>query len=189
MGWTFTRKEKNETVLQFFENSFNYTREDGSYGKILKCKVVGMKTAYMAYEIKQADPAAVKIVALVCLLEYRPKDYWYNFGYKDMDETVGPCESNCPEDILKMLTPTDYEYAIEWRKRCYENLAKKKAVPKLKDGMKITVDPPIYYGSGYGYVSEFMIYDAKRMTASSKGYGLYKLSRKVLSSRTVTVIN
>lgn len=41
-----------------------------------------------------------------------------NFFYKNMDETVGPCQYDCPESILKLLSPTDNEYAKEWRNKC-----------------------------------------------------------------------
>ena len=45
---------------------------------------------------------------------------YFNFGYKEMDETMMPYYFKCPKGILKLLTPTDNEYANEWRKRCYE---------------------------------------------------------------------
>ncbi len=48
------------------------------------------------------------------------------FGYKDMDETEGPGEDNCPESILTLLTPTDNEFAKAWRKRCWEHVEEKK---------------------------------------------------------------
>lgn len=40
---------------------------------------------------------------------------------KNLNEEMGPYESNCPKKILKQLTPTDNEIALEWRKRCWNN--------------------------------------------------------------------
>lgn len=42
----------------------------------------------------------------------------YNFGYKYMDETMCPGAYSCPKKILKLLTPTDNEWANEWRNKC-----------------------------------------------------------------------
>lgn len=58
--------------------------------------------------------------------------YW-NFGYKDMDETVGPCECDCPKSILDLLTPTDNEIANMWRERCYRRLEDKKHKRSFND--------------------------------------------------------
>jgi len=147
MGWLYTHKDPKESVLDFFQKRFNYTRENGSYGKIIACSVKNIRTAYMAYEIYRADENKKDVVALVCLLDYVPNDY-YNFGYKDMDETMGPYEDECPEKILKLLTPTDYEYANDWRNRCWENIRKNKARLNLKPGMKIRAPRPIYFSVG-----------------------------------------
>lgn len=51
-----------------------------------------------------------------------------------MDETVGPRIDNCPEHILDLLTPTDQEWANEWRQRCRAKIAAHKARPKVVVG-------------------------------------------------------
>lgn len=66
-----------------------------------------------------------RVFAAVFLTSTNKRDY-YNFGYKDMDESEGPYESNCPASILNLLSPTTYEYAIKWRERCWENIRRKK---------------------------------------------------------------
>lgn len=99
----------------------------GKY-ELLKSAMVG-STHYAAVRktifATETDPENVKVFAAITLTRIDNKDY-YNFAYKDMDETMGPCEDKCPKTILDLLTPTEYEYAKEWRKRCYENLKKKK---------------------------------------------------------------
>lgn len=48
-----------------------------------------------------------------------------DLGYKDMDESSGPLQYDCPVSILKLLSPTDNENTMEWRKKCYERSKKK----------------------------------------------------------------
>lgn len=82
--------------------------------------------------------------AAVFLTHTDMKDY-FNFCYKDMSEDMGPCEDKCPVSILRLLSPTDSEWANEWRRRCYENAEKVKAerlnphtLSKLPVGSSIT---------------------------------------------------
>lgn len=67
---------------------------------------------------------------VVFLTSTDKKDY-YNFSYKDMDESMGPYAYDCPESILDLLSETDNEYASEWRKRCREEAKRKKKKAKL----------------------------------------------------------
>jgi hypothetical protein len=66
------------------------------------------------------------------------------FYYKDMSETMGPCYYDCPKSILKKLSPTTNQYALEWRAKCLEraeNLARankmKTSLPALPVGSVI----------------------------------------------------
>lgn len=67
-----------------------------------------------------------RVFAVVFLTSTNAKDY-YNFSYKDMDETMAPGPDDCPLSILNLLSPTDYEYANAWRDRCRVKAARKKA--------------------------------------------------------------
>jgi len=84
---------------------------------------------------------------MVCLLDYRPNDY-HNFGYKDMEEPMGPYYYNCPERILKLLTPTTNEYALKWRKKCWERIKRLKSMPKLSQGDIIEFEKPLLFSDG-----------------------------------------
>lgn len=50
------------------------------------------------------------------------------FGWKSMEERMGPCESECPAHILDCLSPTEDEHALQWRARCRARLARLAAV-------------------------------------------------------------
>lgn len=47
----------------------------------------------------------------------RIKNDPYNWGYKDVCESMGPNELSFPYTWLNLLTPTDSKYANEWRAR------------------------------------------------------------------------
>ena len=85
-----------------------------------------------------------QVFGVVFLTSTDVKDY-FNFNYKDMDETVDPCYYDCPKGILDLLTPTDNEWANNWRSKCREQLEKKKnpnALSKLPEGTIIKVVLP-----------------------------------------------
>jgi hypothetical protein len=83
------------------------------------------------------------VTALVCLVRYHPHNCGgYIFGYKDMDESMGPCEAACPPAILDLLTPTDRPYAVAWRERCRAAATGRPSHPRLRSGQTVVLDAP-----------------------------------------------
>lgn len=78
------------------------------------------------------DVQDAPIWAAVFLTKTDRKDY-FNFCYKDMDETMGPYYFNCPLSILKLLSPTDNTSANEWRERCKAEAEQKKSPSALSN--------------------------------------------------------
>jgi len=112
MGWSFYDASHymiNGEVDRKAEldNTFsdNYT--------VVKSSMVGT-TYYAAVHCKKTD----EVFGYAALTSSDKKGSGYNFGYKGMDETCGPNERKCPLSILRLLTPTDHEYAISWREGC-----------------------------------------------------------------------
>ena len=73
------------------------------------------------------------------------------FGYKDMDETMGPVESECPGVILDLLTPTESSYALAWRARCRARADERRAAgrkPRPRPGQIVVFDEPISFRDG-----------------------------------------
>jgi len=68
--------------------------------------------------VRQLDSG--KVWAMVVLTTGCPGA---RFGWKAMEEQMGPCECDCPACILDLLTPTDDRYAMEWRQRCRNRAA------------------------------------------------------------------
>lgn len=86
-----------------------------------KCTGKDDNENYIYVDLPQKEQT---VSAVVFLTSTDMKDY-FNFSYKDMCESMGPCQHDCPKGILDLLSPTDNEYANEWRKACYENHTKK----------------------------------------------------------------
>lgn len=108
---------------------------------VLKSAMVG-STYYAAVQINESG----KVIAAVNLTSVNSKDY-FNFSYKPLDETMGPTEAKCPVSILKLLTETDSEFALGWRKRCYKYHEQKRELSKLPFGSLIRVCDRTYMKS------------------------------------------
>jgi hypothetical protein len=152
MGWLYMRSLNGHSgPRQYLDAQFSYTRS-GVTSKVLKSALVGMRVYYAAIEHIRHEKDEHMVFAAVCLVRYNPRDReGFVFGYKDMDETVGPNESNCPEAILDLLTPTEYPYAQAWRNRCRENAAVRRALsskPSPRPGQTIVFDQPLSFSDG-----------------------------------------
>ncbi len=135
MGWTTTYKPKSEPVLDFFvrQGVLRWSDDNPHTYRVLDSAIVHFRTFYAAVEQVDKQTGERQVWAAVILLSHNPGD-GHNFGWKDMDESMGPCEAQCPERILKLLTPTEYEYAKDWRARCWANIEKRKARRRLPVG-------------------------------------------------------
>ena len=176
MGWTATYKSPYETVRQFFEKQFNST--DGTR-YIIDCAVVKRNTAYIAYKCGDG------IVGLVCLINYNARSA-YNFAYKDMDEDMGPGAAECPERILKLLTPTEHPWAIAWREKCWTNLQKRKDLTtKLKAGNILKLAAPIELTNGASIDIIKVINPKSTRFWCEQIYGNVRLPKRTLYNCTV----
>ena len=170
MGWTSycaeTKYKNGRRVIDrkaecdkiFNDDMISWGDERKVIGKfeVLKSSMVG-STYYAAVKrtkfATETEPELSQVFAAICLTSTNMKDY-YNFAYKDMDKTCGPYQCDCPKGILDLLTPTENEYANEWRRICYENIAKKKeknSFGKLPVGTIIKVIMPCdtrYFNTG-----------------------------------------
>jgi hypothetical protein len=120
---------------------------------------------------------------MICLVRYSPRARdGYIFGYKDMHEAMGPCESQCPQPILELLTASDNDQALAWRERCRANNAARKeqsAKPKPRPGQTIVFQTPIAFRGGRVFEQlEVAAYAASHRTVVFRdpgGGGLYRV--------------
>lgn len=147
MGWSTTYKPpgiKATDYLLHHSGTFSWGPDCPATYKVLDTAIVNLKTFYAAVERIDKTTGERMVWAAVCLLGYWPKSDNENFGWKSMDESMGPCEASCPERILKLLTPMTNEYAIEWRARCWTKIEARRARPKIKVGSTLKL-----YGKPY----------------------------------------
>jgi hypothetical protein len=102
MGWTTTRRNKNEDGLDILDREVFSHEVD-----IVDYETVGT-TFYCAY----ADGDDVR--ALVMLQEFSGDEV----SYKIMSETEGPVEAKASRGFIRTLSPTEDTYATDWRNRC-----------------------------------------------------------------------
>jgi len=104
MGWTYSNQwDSQKQVEKAVIDSMNH----GGYSVIDKSSRWG--ELYLAVETPRNNNVSIAVVLI------RKSDGEY--GYKIMDESMGPYYYNCPDRILKLSTDS-YETSIKWRAEC-----------------------------------------------------------------------
>lgn len=202
MGWTSYHATfyKNGTVDRKAEMDNYFKEEDSVSGKFhyktLKSTMVG-STYYAAIEKINNETQEREVFAVVCLTSVDMDEY-YNFSYKDMDETMGPNERKCPIGILNLLTPTTYPWANEWREDCRKYHAQKNEMARIdnygRKGGKIGFTPSHDLASGYKAGEEFILHWYEIIVPYAKknrGFwtdGVYRYPKSLLMAGKVRVI-
>lgn len=125
MGWTghYTNRPAEEVVRE--ELSYN------GYNTIVANR--GAK-----YWVLERDGERFAVVVLV----NRRDGMVYT---KVMTEDMGPYDHAFPLAFLDLLSPTDSEFALNWRERVRTHHAKKKGAPKLAKGDLVVFSAPIEF--------------------------------------------
>lgn len=146
MGWLYTHRPKGTSTREFFEKEF---RKDVVIDDIAQ---IGFSVVYLAYHYKEVPE---KVYGAVTLIHWSSRFNECNFGYKDMSEDMGPNESECPERILKLLSPVEelytgdgLEWAKAWRDRCWANVERMKNRFKLKNGAEYRMTDTVRFNNG-----------------------------------------
>jgi hypothetical protein len=134
MGWTGIY-EKPKSLKEFFFQECNTSKIEP-----VDCRVVGT-TIYGACRIRATN----EIFGLVVLTSKTKKE----FLYSEQQEDHVPCYYDCPEAILKLLSPTDNEWSLKWRNKCRENAKKKKSISSKN--VLIEVETPIKFNNGLSF--------------------------------------
>lgn len=197
MGWSWynAKHYKNGNVDRKAECDEMCTFEtEKKTNRVLKSTMVG-KMYYAAIETTYKEVPKREVWAAVFITGTNSKDY-YNFGYKDMDETMHPYYYDCPNSILELLTETDNENARTWREKCREQNAKKKQERKSGDSLnnlpvgskiKFKCDKNLTSGHSFGdevvlekRVCGFNYKTNKATTIWTDGY--YRWSKKLINN-------
>lgn len=154
MGWLYMQSlDGHSGPRQYLDAQLTYERSE-LRSTVLKSALVALRVYYAAVEHLRSSGER-EVFAVVCLVRYNPRDReGYVFGYKDMDEGMDPCEADCPESILDLLTATERPHAMAWRARCRENAARRRALaarPTPRPGQTIVFDKPIAFADGRSF--------------------------------------
>src|SRR4030067_739050 len=120
MGWTYGHRAKGTTNRDYFQAEFPNT------------EIVDIASGYdnptnVYAAIRSTDSKESGAIFALAILTHRAPKSHYNFGHKDIDEGMGPVTDDCPERILKLLSPVEdifsasangdgaREWAIQWR--------------------------------------------------------------------------
>ena len=116
MGGDATRLGLNHTIDDIWDEiEFSYLRGFKILGHSHSDEIDDQTAFYVAVKKKDKD----EVFACVFLVREGENDDDYTY-IKDMDETQHPYYYKCPVWIMELLTPTDNEYANEWRKQVWK---------------------------------------------------------------------
>lgn len=198
MGWTSyeaTYFKKNGDIDRKAECDAYFMRDNAGHYKVLKSSMKG--TVYYAavttltkyigkdengksmYESIPEDKQ--EVWAAVFLTRTEEGRYFY---YKDQDETAGPCEDHCPKCILDLLSNTDHELALDWRKRCRKNIQKSNKLSKLdrlKNGSVIRFPSILSFTNGIDVGDEMTLTKINRKWIYEKYGTRYSLKKTYIN--------
>lgn len=115
MGWLFHNDMlRSQTPAEYITQHFSCETDTHKATVLATATVHGTIYAAIRNEIKSSGVAYV--FCGVFLFKNNKRD---GFGYKDMDESCGPCEVDCPDRIIRLLSPVENMpnpgYAAQWR--------------------------------------------------------------------------
>ena len=198
MGWTSyeaTYFKKNGDIDRKAECDAYFMRDNAGHYKVVKSSMKG--TVYYAavttltkyigkdengksmYESIPEDKQ--EVWAAVFLTRTEEGRY---FHYKDQDETAGPCEDHCPKCILDLLSDTDHELALDWRKRCRKNIQKSNKLSKLdrlKNGSVIRFPSILSFTNGIDVGDEMTLTKINRKWIYEKYGTRYSLKKTYIN--------
>lgn len=150
MGWTWTHKPHDVKAVEFLRKQYTFT--DGPASMEVLADALVQRSVWYAVIKRTAPTGEVIHFLAVTLVKFANSEF--NIGWKEMEDTMGPCETSCPERILDLadqLAPLDDEndkarWGRDWRARCRARIAKRKGA--AKPGDRIAFSAPIKFTDG-----------------------------------------
>jgi hypothetical protein len=124
MGWIFLDyREPGMSHAQFFTRELLGSPGEGRRSRIIESAYVPDDEGsvfYAAVATESGSAPTTEVWALIVLTQGRAGA---RFGWKALDETMGPVQDGCPARVLDLLSDTDNRIAFAWRERCRQRLA------------------------------------------------------------------
>jgi len=150
MGWLYQHHPIGDPVAYL---TAQFTHEGAQRtSRVLAAARVG-GTVYMAIRSTDRAIGDSYVFAAVILISNTRK---HGFGYKDMDEGMGPSECACPQRIMRLLSPIaampNPGYAAAWRTRvaAHHQAAADWRTRRagLRPGCLVTLEDPVSFRDG-----------------------------------------
>ncbi len=142
MGWTFTSGATRADVIRVQTKGF--VNDSGKLACIAKCCTGNNLWAVFERTVKErtedgtVTPARTyRFICLFMLSNHRS----YGWGYKDVDESMGPTYYNCPLKYIEMaeampMPAVEMHYAAEWRQAVRNHWQRQSQVRENAAGLK-----------------------------------------------------
>jgi hypothetical protein len=144
MGWTYFKKPQGKSAADILRDEFRWdsqpvgerphicaTSQTGTTQGVVGLAVRYPKPPERMLQTYHADADGSVTIGVVCLYKLGVVE----FGYKDMDETMGPYEPAHASFLRHLsrlrLDHSSSQWALEWRKRCDPNYSQAQAVLAL----------------------------------------------------------
>ena len=164
MGWTFTHGETKKSLIQDRCKGWHTQAAKG----ISLAKCVRGNILWIVWEVTRKDTDQVGRFIECDILG---SDGAFGWGYKDMEESMGPCYYSCPIKFLDMVQEdgtgnTSEKWREEVRKHAAQVNRKVKVgeMFKLSDGRVLTV------------------LTVRPLRVSVNGFGTFRCSRRILTT-------
>ncbi len=126
MGWTFKRDASKADIIRECLESWDntVTEENKAYtdkplgtrirSEVLRYRVIG-NNLWAVRETTYTAPDGKTEKRLWIALSLLDREPGYGWGHKDLDESMGPAETNCPVEFLDAVPLPEGPYAAKWR--------------------------------------------------------------------------
>lgn len=143
MGWTSYHRVPGESDRDHLTRELlRFGLEEGPS----KYEFVDTATVATTFYAAVRNRENGEVCGLV-VLQQRQRGY-HNYFRKEIDETMGPAEDRCPDRILDLLSPTENEYALDWRARCRKYNERRRTRPKVGAGAVVRFASPLRFSDG-----------------------------------------
>ena len=164
MGWSFMQGFARKEIIE------HLTREttDGktTFRTIAQCC---KGTVLYTVQENETNVEGVK-TRFVCVYLLQNGGRYDGWGYKAVDETMGPFQKTCPPKYFEIAGPTFDKTAQRWRKACIEAAAERKVKGSVKVGDTIVFKAGITIGQRS---EKERIGQEKAVVSKRKGRGIW----------------
>ena len=151
MGWLF-QHDPIDDPLSYLTKKYNYDCETHTLQTLDGARAGN--TVYLAIRSTDKKTGCSYVFAAVILISNTKKD---GFGYKEQDEGMGPHQYDCPQRIMRLLSPIDdlphARYSADWRAGVaawHENNRKQRQRRNsLRVGSVVTLPHAIRFPDGF----------------------------------------